>query len=346
MQLTLFYDLRAPSFGPRSEHLYEAALEQCEWADGIGFAAVRLGEHHGATDGYCPSPVVFGAAIAARTKSLRIHLSALVAPLHHPIRAAEELAVLDVVSHGRLEVTVVGGYRTTEFAMFGAPSDRRGSKVEEMVETLKLAWTGQPFEFGGQEIVVRPTPVQVPRPPIYLGGSSPAAARRAARIADDFRPGSERDAAGLQAVFRQERERLGLSQPPDRPRRGPWFLHITEDPESAWAVIARHALHEVNTLAAWKTDGLASGESTWLSREDTDAVRRDGRYQVLTPTECIKMVQGLGPTSDLQFHPLLAGLDPDFAWSSLDLFERRVLPKLIALGLLERPAGKPWSYIE
>src|SRR5262245_44833556 len=93
----LRYDLRCPAWvGTSPAALYTAALEQCAWADRQGFAGVILSEHHGSDDGYLPSPLVFAAAVAARTQQLRILIGALIVPLHDPLRIAEDLAVLDV----------------------------------------------------------------------------------------------------------------------------------------------------------------------------------------------------------------------------------------------------------
>ena len=93
--LPLRYVLRCPPFSKASPaELYATALEQCAWADRLGFAAVILSEHHGSPDGYLPSPLVFGAAVAARTRSLRIQLAALIAPLHDPLPLAEDIPLL------------------------------------------------------------------------------------------------------------------------------------------------------------------------------------------------------------------------------------------------------------
>ena len=114
--LSLRYDLRrAPFASATSADLVATALDQCEWADRLGFATVTLSEHHGSPDGYLPSPLVFGAAIAARTRNLRLVIAALIAPLHDPIRLAEDVAVLDVLSNGRVIPVVSGGYVESEF---------------------------------------------------------------------------------------------------------------------------------------------------------------------------------------------------------------------------------------
>src|SRR5438445_9761023 len=108
--LTLAFDMRAPEFGAPPVELYRAAVEQCAWADKLGFTCAVVMEHHATTDGYLPSPIVMGAAIAGATEQLLIRLSLVLLPLYHPLKAAEDLAVLDLVSGGRLRLTVGLGY--------------------------------------------------------------------------------------------------------------------------------------------------------------------------------------------------------------------------------------------
>src|SRR5687767_1563233 len=118
--LGLRYDLRLPGADPqRRKAQYDAALEQCAWADNLGFGSVTISEHHGSPDGYLPSPIVFSTAVAMRTKNMFINLGALIAPLHDPVRLAEDLAILDLLSGGRLIVTIGAGYVEGEFEMFG-----------------------------------------------------------------------------------------------------------------------------------------------------------------------------------------------------------------------------------
>jgi alkanesulfonate monooxygenase SsuD/methylene tetrahydromethanopterin reductase-like flavin-dependent oxidoreductase (luciferase family) len=322
MMLGLRYDLRAPSFGAPPDALYRAALEQCRWADERGFDFVVLSEHHGSEDGYCPSPVVLGGAIAGATRRLMIQLMAFIAPLHHPLRAAEDLAVLDLVSGGRLLVCLGAGYRESEFEMFGKDVHDRAAAMERIVPLLKQAWTGDPFEFEGVTVRVTPRPHQQPHPPLFLGGQTKAAARRAARLGDGFMP-SVADQSIVDA-FHAERERLGL--PPGLAfggTGGPLFVHVADDPDAAWATIAPHALHETNSYLAWNARGP---DNVYSKLTDAESLRASGTYAVVTPDECIAMAQAKGPTDALVFHPLMGGLDPDVAWQSLELFAAKVLP--------------------
>ena len=101
-EISLAYDMRAPDMGAPAVDLYGAAVEQSAWADKLGFGSVVVMEHHATTDGYLPSPIVLAAAIAGATERILIRLSLVLLPLYHPLRAAEDLAVLDLVSGGRM----------------------------------------------------------------------------------------------------------------------------------------------------------------------------------------------------------------------------------------------------
>src|SRR5262245_1007076 len=111
--------MRAPAFGAPARELYAAALDQVQWADGLGFDCVGLGEHHGSPDGYNPSPLVLASAMGARTRRIRLRTSVVLAPLYDPIKLAEDAAVTQLATNGRLLLGLGGGYRPSEFETFG-----------------------------------------------------------------------------------------------------------------------------------------------------------------------------------------------------------------------------------
>ncbi len=322
---SLRYDLRcAPFDTTTSADLVAVALDQCEWADRLGFATVTLSEHHGSPDGYLPSPLVFGAAIAARTRSLRLVIAALIAPLHDPVRLAEDIAVLDVVSGGRVIPVVSGGYVESEFRAFGKRLSDRARVMEEIVPWLTRAWTGEPFEHNGTTVRVTPRPVQRPRPPIFMGGASEAAARRAARHADHFIP----TVPQFYSIYRDERAKLGKPDPGPLPRTTGNFLYLAEDPDAAWERIAPYAMHEMNAYGQWMAEAGATGP--YQPVDSADALRAAGNYVLMTPEELIEVARGMAPLDTILFHPLMGGMDPELSWASLRLFETKVLPVLRA----------------
>ncbi|GAA1506008.1 LLM class flavin-dependent oxidoreductase [Nocardioides humi] len=333
MELSLKFDLRAPTWGASTADLYAATLDMCEWADGVGFRTVRLLEHHGSPDGYLPSPLLLASAIAARTRRLRVAVRALVLPLHDPLRVAEDVAVLDLVSAGRFDLVVAAGYVPYEFAMFDRDIADRARLLEEFVDVLKQAWVGAEFDYRGRRARVATRPYSQPRPRIVLGGSSAAAARRAARIADGFEPTQY----SLYRVYLEECARLGVSAgPPMPPRPRCQFLYVAADVDRAWSELARHLLHESNSYGRW----LADAGTTPLFREarDIDDLRASGNYRIVTPEECVALATEVGPACELELHPLVGGLDPGLGWRSLHLFADRVVPALREAGMLMTPA--------
>jgi alkanesulfonate monooxygenase SsuD/methylene tetrahydromethanopterin reductase-like flavin-dependent oxidoreductase (luciferase family) len=319
--LVIKYDMRAPAFGTDATHLYRAAVEQCRWADSHGFGTVMLAEHHGADDGYLPSPLVLAAAIATATKAIRLRSQALILPLHDPLRLAEDIAVLDLISGGRAEIVAAGGYVASEFAQFDKVLGARGKLVEENITALRQAWTGEPFDYRGRRVRVTPTPLQRPLP-IALGGASVAAALRAARYADAFIPAMPE----LMENYRAECARLGRTAAPAE-RMGPMFLHVAEDPDRTWARIAPYALHESNGYGRWMAESMGD-TALYTPTDDAAQLRASGAYQVVTPAQCVEIARQLGAGGRLVLHPLMGGMDPDLSWESLELFAAKVLPQL------------------
>lgn len=320
--VALFYDMRSPDWGPPTAELYRAAVEQCRWLDGLEAAAscsVGLSEHHATPDGYLPSPIVLGAAVAGATSRMQISFNLLLLPFYHPIRLAEDLAVLDLASGGRLSVMFGAGYRPEEFAQYGMTLADRAAAMDEGVEVLKAAWTGEPFEFRGSTVQVRPRPLQRPRPEIVLGGASMASAVRAARLADGYAP------LGEEFLRRYEAEAAALGRPAKgtlstTPDDFPLFVHVTEDPERDWEIIGRHAMYDTSEYG--KFDSPPG--SPYRAYADLDELKASGRYRVVTPEECAT----LASIGFIAFKPLMGGLDPDMSWSSLELFATAVLPRL------------------
>ena len=326
VKFELRYALRQPeSRGDEFQPRYEACIEQCAWGDRLGFTAVMISEHHGSPDGYMPSPMVVGGAIAAVTKGMRIRIASLVGPLHNPVRFAEDLATLDLLSNGRLDPCISGGYVGYEFDAMGTSLSNRREYMDEIVPFLHKAWTGQPFEWKGRTIRVTPKPVQQPGPPIWMGGASKAAAIRAARYADVFMPARPE----LMDVYHQELQRLGRTVP--APQQRTLMVWLAEDKDAFWAEFGASALHENNAYGKWWADWKAwNGYET---EESTDSLRETGRYRVVTPDELVAIIERREGNATVMFHPMAGGADPELAWNSLKLVEDRVIPALHDKGI-------------
>src|SRR5437867_1426916 len=315
----LRYDLRAPSFGAVTHaELYAACLDQCAWADRLGLDFVVLSEHHGVEDGYLPAPLTLAAAIAGRTTSIRISIAAVLVPLHDPVRLAEQLAVLDLASGSRVSLIAGLGYRPEEFAMAGVERAQRGRLLEEYVEVLRQAWTGEPFEWRGRTVRVTPRPRSEPL--MLVGGSTAAAARRAARLRLGFFP-----AIGdpqLAEIYQEECARIGFTGFVSLPG-GPGFVHVSEDPEREWTRVGPYALYDAQTYAAWQPPGQRS--AMHVEARTVDDVRRSSAYRIVTPEECGALAR---QTGRIVLHPLMGGMPAALGWQGLTLFAEKVLPHI------------------
>jgi alkanesulfonate monooxygenase SsuD/methylene tetrahydromethanopterin reductase-like flavin-dependent oxidoreductase (luciferase family) len=316
----LRFDFRNPAIaGTTCAERYAAALDMAEWADRLGCVNIAVSEHHRSPDGYLPSPLPIIAAMAARTTNVRFLVAALIAPFYEPLRLAEDLAVLDQLSKGRVDVIVAGGYVREEFAMYGVPMDERARRVNETVATLRKAFTGEPFEFRGRTVRVTPEPYREGGPSIILGGSSEAAARRAARIADGFIP----SVPEVWDFYRDEVQRLGNADPGPSPVGETRTVALADDVEEGWRQMGPFFLHENNAYGTWQAqDDVATPYKTV---DDVDALRATGRYDVVTPGAFIAELRA-APFPYAMLHPLCGGMPVDLAWSSLRLFENDLLP--------------------
>ena len=323
MEFVISFDFRAPAFGAPAGDLYAAALDMFSWADELGFNCVSLGEHHASADGYLPSPIAVAGAIAARTRSVTIRPNVLLAPLYEPVKLAEDLAVLQLLSGSRMQVVIGAGYRPYEFQMFGTRREDRKQGYLDAFRVLRQAWSGKEFEHRGRKVTVTPVP-ELP-PPLLLGGAHPAVARRAADIADGFFPpnGENWD------IYRAERLRLGKSDPGEKFHRlGPIYTYVTHDVEAAWETIAPHVTHCVESYAEWTIEAYGKAAGPFAGGVDVDDLRRSGAYQVLTPDQAVALIESMDDCSTFILTPLLGGLDPEFAWRGLRLFADDVWPKV------------------
>src|SRR5919201_3885232 len=152
---------------PRSDaELYEDALALSEEAERLGFDSVWVSEHHFWDDGYMPALLPVCAAIAARTRRVRIGTGVLLAPFYQPVRLAEDAATVDLLSAGRLVLGLGLGWRAEEFDVLGIPQRGLGRRLEEIIATLRMAWSADGLVDGAS---VTPKPAQAGGPPIWLG---------------------------------------------------------------------------------------------------------------------------------------------------------------------------------
>jgi len=326
-RLGLTFDMRRPAFASTSlAEQYAAMLDVAEYADRSGFDALMFNEHHASEDGYLPSPLVATAGVAARTSRLLLR-PLIVAPLYEPLKLAEDLAITDQLSGGRLQPVLGAGYRREDFHLFGVDPASRRPRLLETIEVLRRAWTGEPFELEGRTVRVTPRPAQDPGPPILLGGMSRTAARIAAQVGDGFFPAGDR----WWDVYREECAAAGKPDPgPPAQAGGPMFLHVSEDPERDRPRIAPYLLSAIALYREWALENAAGlgAMPPQFAPSDEDELRTSPHYRFLTPEECVPIVEAVGPDGFFVLRPLWGGYEPELALSSLQLFVERVLPRV------------------
>lgn len=288
---------------------YRAMLDMAEAADRAGFFMATLEEHHGTDNGWSPTPMLNAGMILARTRSLAVTISALLLPLHDPIRVAEDIAVIDLVSGGRLTTIFGLGYRESEYHLHGRDWDGRGALMDECVATVLAAWTGEPFEYRGRTVRVTPAPLTQPHPLVLIGGTSRIAARRAARFGLPMQPAAYMPE--LEAYYLEQCEAHGTSGFCVMPAEDTAMVFCSEDPDRTWAELGHHFLHEAATYASWQTGSIRSAVKSGAA--SVDELRAEGIYQVLTPDEC-------RARDVVALHPLCGGMPVDDAWASFQLY--------------------------
>ena len=303
---------------------YRAAVDMAAFADDRGITMIQTEEHHATTNGWMPSPLAFAGAVFGATRRIGVTVSALITPLHDPLRLAEDIASLDLLSGGRL-VTVAGiGYRPEEYAAHGKDWQGRGALQDEVLRTLLNAWTGEPFTYRGRTVRVTPRPYTQPHPLLLIGGSSRPAARRAARLGLPLFPSAH--LPELEAYYHAQRAEFGTDGWVMLPQERTCLLHLSEDPDRTWADHGAHLLHEARTYASWQSTGIRSAVRS--TAEDAEELRREGVYRIVTPDECVRLAEEAGAQGSLVLHPLCGGMPVDEGWRSLHLFAERVLPRL------------------
>jgi alkanesulfonate monooxygenase SsuD/methylene tetrahydromethanopterin reductase-like flavin-dependent oxidoreductase (luciferase family) len=323
-------DFRNP---PGSERgfatLYRDSLEQVELAEALGFDSIWLTEHHFTDDGYLPAMLPAAAAIAARTKRVTIGTFVLLAPFQHPLKLAEDAAVVDVISNGRLRLGLGQGYRQEEFDGFGVPRAERLGRTLETIEILKLAWTGQRFSFDGKyfhfkDVRVLPTPVSHPYPELLWGAGAPKAIRRAAKMGLSFACVGGRKEMGIYTEALKEAGR----NPADFSLVNSRVVYIAATAQEAWKEVGDALMYQAQHYGKWLSAAAGTSDmSKVLIRPDPERLKRTSILG--SPEEVRERITAViesGPITDLITVAQLPGLDPAKARRSLERFGREVLP--------------------
>jgi probable F420-dependent oxidoreductase len=312
-------------------HYYKESLEEVTRAEALGFDSVWMEEHHSVANHYWPSPLTVLAGFATRTSRVTLGTDIAVGAFHHPVRLAEDVAMLDVMSGGRVTLGVAIGYKPDEFALYGVPLEKRGARFEEQLAIMKGLWTGERLRFKGAYYTVEgrlePAPVQKPHPPLWIGGWGDITLRRAATLADNWIPGPTADLKRLlqgKKQFLENRAAAGRTQA------------ITEWPLTRDVIIAdtdqqARALAEAHIMVAYRREYAGGWRHPFIDASiatDLDKLMED-RFIIGGPDQCIakirRFVEAYGMTH-LICRTFFPGMPHAHITRELELLAKEIMP--------------------
>lgn len=321
MKLGLYFDLRNPAPWARPwPEVYGRALDLVVEAERLGAASVWFSEHHLFADGYLPQPLTFAAAAAARTSHVRIGTAVLIAALRPAALVAEEAAVIDQISGGRLELGIGAGYSVPEYEFYNADITKRYGLTDAAVAEIRRLL---------DEGIVTPPAAQNPFP-IWLGYQGPQGAKRAGRLG-----------VGLlsldRALLDPYREGLveGGHDPATARTGGMLDIIVADDPEEAFERILPHYAHQLNSYRA----AAVAGSGRDAPKEITVEKLRGGAAQkgqipglrVLTPTDAVAAIReatGGSPVEHVYLWASVAGMPDEIVERHVELTCTQVAPNL------------------
>lgn len=316
------FDLRHSPECPDSQaQRYRACIDMVRWADENDITVAGFSEHHNTGDGFLSSPMMLAMAAAQATSKIRLSVSALLLPLHNPVRVAEDIAVLDLVSQGRFMAVAGLGYRELEYQTLGVEWKRRGKVMDENIAVLLQAWRGEPFEHNGVQAVLNPVPERPAQALLSVGGNSAAAARRAARFGLFFAPAI--DDPELEHAYNAACQEYGFTGGAVIFPNEPSLTLVSDDPDRDWAHYGKFFLHDALAYGQWRHATRRAYAESFA--DDLESLRAEGKYCFLTPDEAVARIREKG---SINLSPLCGGMPVEKAWNSLELFASKVMPAL------------------
>ena len=312
-------------------HYYKESLQEVTRDEELGFDSVWMEEHHSVADHYWPSPLTVLAGFATRTSRVMLGTDIVVAAFHHPVRLAEDVAMLDVMSAGRMTLGIALGYKPDEFALYGVELAKRGARFEEQLAIMKGLWTQERVSFKGTYYTVEgrlePRPVTKPHPPLWIGGWGDITLKRAATLADNWIPGPTADLKRLIAgkqQFLENRKAAGRTAP------------IAEWPLTRDLIIAdtdkkARELAEEHIMVAYRKEYAGGWRHPFIDASiatDLDKLMED-RFIIGGPDQCLpkirRFVEEYGMTH-LICRTFFPGMPHTHIMRELELIAREVMP--------------------
>jgi probable F420-dependent oxidoreductase len=327
---------QVPAGSGRTYHQeYRDAIELTQLVEAEGLDGAWVSEHHFSEDGYLPSLLPLLAAFATVTERIELGTGVVLAPFHDPIRLAEDFAVVDQISGGRVIAGFGIGWREEEFRGFGIETSSRVRRTKEIVDILRLAWREERFDYSGRfysysGVAVTPKPARVP--PILIGGMVDDAIRRAGRLGDGYI--SSRGAVeGIEKAFA-----MAAQARKETRKEGPPVVavlkngYVTEDPERDWAMVRDGIGHQLGVYAGWRKGTDVPGTPLKVLPPDEEWIRTDTAYgtpeQVIDALSPLVQILGRYDESHLVFRLHYPGMSAQPAADAIRLLAREVAPQL------------------
>jgi probable F420-dependent oxidoreductase len=307
---------------------FDDAVEQTVLAEQLGYDSVLIAEHHNYA-GYVPHPLMALAALAMRTERVQLGTYVVILPFYNPVQVAEQAAMVDYISKGRLILGLGLGYVKEEFAMMGVPYEHRAGRMEEGIPIIRRLWTedqvaheGRHFRFTHASVY--PKPIQKPHPPIWVGAWVETAIRRAARLADAWAPGPTVELEKLRwcyDVYRNELGQQGLSLEREYPAARELYCDRTQ--ADARARGGHHIFQFYkDTYLTWPHPHLKEKGITY------ENIVTD-RFIIGDPQHCIREIEKFRTElgiNHLMFRMQAPGVTRQATIDSMTLFAREVIP--------------------
>lgn len=316
----IYFDLRNPApWRVDPARLYDVTLELCEEADALGCGSIWLSEHHLFDDGYLPQPLTMAAAVAARTKHCRIGTAVLISPLYHPAALAEQAAVVDLISGGRLDLGIGAGYRLPEYQLFGADIAEKFALNNARPAQLRELWAS----------TVTPRPVQK-RLPIWMGYQRPSGACRAGLLGEYLLSAD----ASIWPAYRAGLE-AGGHDPATGRMAGGIQAWVSNDPEADWPVVSRHLAYQFDSYRRYAVEGTGRRPPPLVDvqrlRDVEPLTSSLGYFMVGTPDDIagrVRQATAGAPVDTVFFWASIGGMPEEMVAERIRLLCRELAPRL------------------
>ncbi len=314
---------------------YEPMLQQAKLAESIGFDTLWVHEHHSQAMTY-PSPLMTLAALAPHTERIALGTNMLLLPLYHPLRVAEEAAMVDVMSGGRLILGVSAGYAVDEYQAFGASLQERGRRMREGLTLIRSVWTRDPVHVDGQDYRLEnfslfPKPLQQPAPPIYVGALANAAIRRAARLGEGYvlSAGSKLEQIRERADYYRQAVRDQGQDLSTKTLAINRVMHVAKDRAAKIRAQQFFAEHFLHLYDRWGHDDIQQLSATSRGYEETSRQH----FIIGEASECVELIHQYAEMGIAHIACLMnfGGPEPEMVASSMRAFAADVMPHCMEL---------------